>query len=178
MAKQTKAEKMRVALAKDVQLQLKSRAFRVETGNYCSGTAYDTVYNLGDTKPDGDVRNLVGSKLTKCTVCAKGALLIAHVLRNDKITVDEFIDFADGGLKEDNPVDSFTDKQWAEIEILFEGESIGHYDILGERNVEFLIEYNNLVLDDYDEKNRLRQIMQLIIDSAGKRVLLPHDDRF
>ncbi len=174
MARQTKAEKMRVLLAQDVQAQLRKRGgFRVETGSYIDGALYDKACAISEDQGDKDARTVLKGELTKCTVCAKGALFIAHIIRNDKVTVDELIEASDGSLSDETLVDAFTNQQWAEIEALFEdaGEYYNRAE-LGDTNFEFLKEYAQILLSE-DDKTRLSQIMQLIIDSNGKRVLLP-----
>jgi hypothetical protein len=161
--KQTKKEKLRVQIARDVLKHLNTRGVKVKTGQYVDGPVYEAMYERScDLELDQDAQKLL-RKVKPCTICAKGAILIAHVLRNDKMNALSFQNWADGDLKDGDPTGAFPSNMWRAIETLFERD-----DDVGLRSVaEYrLIDWAAAHLPSNDKK-RLRAIMNRIIKTKG-----------
>src|SRR5215813_1413937 len=96
--KLSKAE-MRVTLAKDVIRTIKyNQSVVVTEGQYLGGSLGRSIEDMIDEDLDGsiekqDARDVIKRLLKDgaiCSICAKGALLLSHVLRNDKMTLGRF----------------------------------------------------------------------------------------
>ena len=193
--KQSKAEQ-RVTLARDVIRQIQGW-LEVEAGAYITGDLFYTITDQVELENGGkqDARKVL-KKLRRegepCTVCAKGALLIAHVLRNDKMKLERFQKLADGLLACSSPGSgtyprgiAFTAKQLDEIEGLFEG------GIVGEETKRFFTSEEEQAVKDWygyqdpctpwsgfliprieSDHERLIAIMRLVIKNKGKKILL------
>ena len=191
----------RVQLAKDVIKHVSSydNQIEVSAGSYIEGNlAYviaqkldygndDDVPESDDDVPESDAREFLKATLPKtpCDVCAKGALLISHVLRNDKMSLKRFYELSHNMSsctlsgtdtlcgRETYPKGiAFTPKQLDEIEALFEG------DVVGRARDSFtdlqLSEMRNWHIDNntYDSLDLLVRIMKLVIKNKGAKVLL------
>lgn len=190
----TKAEKekMRVALARDVIRTIRgSRTIEIQDGAYIEGgLAYRIEEQIECKNGSKDARTVIKRFMRQgesCSVCAKGALLIAHVLRNDKMSLRKFHKLgrsmgACTVVKKNYPRGiGFTARQLDEIEGLFEG------GVLGAARDHFTSEQLDIVRDwygkrmswtgyrepdIYDPGLRLIAIMKLVIKNKGKKILL------
>lgn len=110
--KMTKAER-RVAIAKDVIAQLKTKRFKATRGTVLGG--------ISDKIIEGDYLTAqlcdVLPKFKKCHVCARGAIFISAVERFNNYTGEDFdADWVDGAS-----LRYFTKSQLDMIECAFEG---------------------------------------------------------
>jgi len=191
-----KRTEMRVALARDVLKQIKASRLRVVSGRYVDGPLQTALKRkLNSAAPDmwspvpDEVCNLDARDLIKgefkgkpCSTCAKGALFVAHVLRNDKVTLERFVNVELQHLTstvenegEENPIPAFTPRQLDEIEMLFESQSFfnAHHD--GEtwtRNQLNKLRGYRLKLKGKAARVRLETIMKLIIRNKGRKIVL------
>lgn len=153
----TDSEK-RVTLAKDVISQLKKNKL-----NACSGT-YLMIINL-DNVEDNEQLNKVLKKQGTCEVCAKGALFISHIMRNNHFTVGDYYSCR----KNDNEkikerLDSlFSLSQLELIEKAFEGESHDN-ELKDSTLIDLANEFHYYYEDD---EERLIAIMNNIIENKG-----------
>ena len=121
---QTKAER-RVTLAKDVLAQLAAARFKARRQVY---------FRVNLTKDErenanGSLKEILPEKV--CTVCAKGAVFAAHVLRNNEFRIGRLVDESDsgeaacrylgGGECVRQVSDAFDAITLAELECAFEG---------------------------------------------------------
>lgn len=87
-AKMSRADQ-RVTIARDVLKELANNVLVVSEGEY-SNIENDDELEIGFIENDTrSLRDLL-PKITKCNVCAKGALLICIVARRNKVTVKQF----------------------------------------------------------------------------------------
>lgn len=154
----TPSEK-RVTLAKDVISQLKKNKLSAQSGIY--------VDLLLDNKvEDSEQLNKVLKKQGTCEVCAKGALFISHIMRNNHFTIGDYYSCHKTTYNEKikKRLDSlFSLSQLELIEKAFEGET--HDNDLKDND---LIDLANEFYDYYeDDKERLIAIMNNIIKNKG-----------
>lgn len=153
----TPSEK-RVTLAKDVISQLKK-----EKLNACSGT-YLMIDNLDNVEVNEQL-NKVLKKQGTCEVCAKGALFISHIMRNNHFTIADYHSFSktDNEKIKERLGSLFSLPQLELIEKAFEGENVDN-DLKDGTLIDLADEFH----DNYkDDTERLIAIMQNIIKNKG-----------
>lgn len=120
-AKMTAAQK-RVAIARDVIKQLK-----IKLTSACHLYFWGEIDDIiGGANPLSDVRELIKKSNVKenlCEVCAKGALVIAHILRFNGVNVSDFRR-AENRIGNESPIPYFSDRQFNLIEALYEGNGV------------------------------------------------------
>lgn len=183
---------MRVTLAKDVIRTIKTNnAVSVEQGSYIDGRLSEVLNDMVELEDKGrtDARKVLKRlKGTPCIICAKGALLLTHVLRNDKMNLQRFVDLAAdmNGCSDlragTYPAGiAFTRRQLDEIEGLFEGQVIGREAAAAftETQHQTIRNWYSEGADIYgyrepklDHDERLIAIMKLVVKSKGKKILL------
>lgn len=156
--KKSDAQK-RVAIARDVIKQLKS-----ELIGACHLYFYGKIYDIlsAENNPLADVRALIRkAKIKKnlCDVCAKGALLIAHILRFDKMNVSE-VQRAERLIYSYSSIPYFTNEQFNLIETLYESNGYKLGPASPWRKF-----YDRI--DDLRNEDRLIAIMKEIIRRRG-----------
>jgi len=187
-----KRTEQRVALAKDVLKQIASKQYTIMHGEYIGGAlhneaveldsrrAFNTQYRYTQPKKEQDMRDLLEGDLkgAGCKVCSKGALFMAHILRNDRVTLSEFVNVSLGyiqqSVKKDgrkNPIPAFTPRQLDEIEVLFEGKSfIDGNAFSTSEGLKLKAALKKLFR--LSPENRLAAIMRRIIRNKGTKVVL------
>jgi hypothetical protein len=163
-SKMTKAEK-RVAIAKDVLIQIKKGISIPTTDNYFGGLS-GKICNL--TYEKEELQNILPE--SKCEVCAKGALFIADILRRDNFQIDRNTNIY-GGTIHKRLTDIFTRNQLDLIETAFEK------NVIEDENKYLVINYVERTevakaairfgRRYTTEKNRLIGIMNNIIKNKG-----------
>lgn len=164
--KATKSQK-RVMIAQDVLAQLKAKRYIPE-----SGVWVEPRYKSGKMgNEEESVQKLFAEKnITKCNVCALGAMFMSCTNMNNNTTVDDLDDECTGMLgdlisdnyKLSNGLNRiFTYQQLALIETYFENGDgyFQHQDIDYDHLDKFSVTYN--------EDERLEQIMKNIIENQG-----------
>jgi hypothetical protein len=169
-------QQARVLIAQDVIQQLEMKKLVALSGTYCKVFKKSTrsLFTESDIEQNRDVRDVLLERAAYCQVCAKGAILIATILRFDQMPVRETFPGSDGSgydwnlnyVADDGDYKGyFSRDQLRMIEIAFEG----WYDkIIGKdrAGVEVLIGRfpRRVGSGDHD---RLIAIMQNIIDNGG-----------
>ena len=171
--KATKAQK-RVMIAKDVLAQLKAKRYIPE-----SGVWVEPMYKsrkMGNEEES--VQKLFAEKnITKCNVCALGAMFMSCTNMNNNTTVGDLEDECGGVLGElieDNYKLSnglnriFTCQQLALIETYFENGG-GYFETGGRYFQHRVVDYDHLdkFSITYNEDKRLELIMKNIIENQG-----------
>ena len=182
----TKTEQ-RVALAKDVIKQLTKKELRAVKGEYVSGPLSKAARQLNDISEYSesgfiylnenlDMRDLINNQLKAktCTVCVKGALFLAHILRNDKVTLDEFINVELGNLRDKEascPIPAFTPRQLDEIEMLYESDGFFRGRVINwsDNDIKKFKTIRKRLPSKPDE--RLKAIMRRIIKNKGRSII-------
>lgn len=147
--KEMSVAKKRVAIAKDALKQIKLRNFIVETGTYCDV----------DIKKDlsGNLKKILQTE--QCTVCAKGALFAADILKrgnynfNDNNALPLWFSAKESQTTE-RLKGIFSTKQLDLMEIAFEG----YYE--DEAAYNFFSKYK-------DNEERLIAILENVIKNEG-----------
>lgn len=148
--------KARVLIAKDVIAQLDAR--KLEAGGF-----YQIICHGIDRNADAK------SHLpAKCRVCAKGAVLLAHIERFNSVTVGEALNanHETAAAK----ATYFSVKQLDEIEAAFEGGFIGDAPSPTAEKTAYrwATRYPHVLASDHFHRNdRLRAIMSNIIRNKG-----------
>jgi hypothetical protein len=117
--KLTKPEK-RVAVCKDVIKYLGTEKLKAYTGIYFKAPGIDAF-----EKPDGSAQ-ITLAKLPSCQVCAKGALFVCTVLKQNQVSNDEFerVDMNSGSDLSSAMKELFSASQLRLIETEFEGRDM------------------------------------------------------
>lgn len=163
---------MRVALARDVIKQLKTKQLVATHGGYVTGPLKNKANRKNwadDSSDDLNMRDLIKGEFKEdsCYVCAKGALFLAHILRNDKVTLNQFLNAQFVPSKTNPLVPAFTPRQLEEIECLYEG-----FTYLDGTNAALVkVEAANKQIKGRGQE-RLIAIMKLIIRNKGKKIVL------
>jgi hypothetical protein len=174
----------RILIANDVIQQIRAKTLIARRGYYNvdPDSVSDVKFGLGD---NDDIQNAV-CKLKECTVCAKGALLIAQIKRFDKVTLGHFAKACSfyGCESASSPLTRlFTPRQMAEMEYIFEGEHHSwntslkshEYVKLNAFKEELCQRFTQGVnlYDGYGNADDvLIAIMEKIIDNDGRRIVL------
>ncbi len=98
----------RLAVVKDAIIQLKRQKFVASMGTVCSLSGPADLYNVSDHTVDAQLhiqKYLKSSSKGKCHVCARGALLISTVNKENSTPLD-VIRFASGSFEKGNNVDN------------------------------------------------------------------------
>lgn len=170
-ADQTRAER-RVTLAKDVLAQLATARFRAQRQTY---------FRVNLTKdergnPNGSLKDILPEKV--CTVCAKGAVFAAHVLRNNEFSIGNLRDESEYGGADCRYAgsyeckrqvdDAFDDVALAKLECAFEGldkngapmnsHTLGYYEA---------VEWSKLFPRKLGAEARLTSLMNNLVRNKG-----------
>lgn len=167
---QMSRKQRRIAVAEDVIANIYAKRLRVRTGSYVNP---DSSYNLDALLEFGFTNEQIMEKLKeKCTVCAKGALMICKVAKfNNFDLMGEDINNWDGNKTIEVLDDAFDKEELDQIEAAFEG------------NPEYLDECDDYLDDDDEDRfdkdyghwrrnfpdaeDRLLAIAQNIVDNDG-----------
>ena len=164
--KTTKAQK-RVMSAKDVLAQIKAKRYFAESGEWVnplwSGDQKSIDIKLN---PNSSIKDAFKSKaINSCQVCALGGLFMSCTNLNNNTTVQDLKDETYMGdlVADDDKISNglnriFTQKQLMLIETYFEGGE-GYFKGDDEKTQTFL--------ESYNDDERLKMIMQNIIDNNG-----------
>jgi len=163
----TKEAKLRVAIAKDVLKWITPKNVNSGTGYVCSNKE-GTSSLLGDK----DSKKVAVKLQKKCSVCAKGALLLSVVAKYNEFDFaatnmdDNYIAIDHAALK-DRLTEFFDPGQLDLIEVAFESTEPPN-----ERDKEYYT-VSNFKAQQFGGKyskdiTRLRKIMQNIIDNDGE----------
>lgn len=152
------SNKKKVAIAKDVLLQLSIKKYWADPGNYL-GVETDVNYNE-------DPQACLADKSTTCSVCAIGALFISKVRIGNQFggSIQEAID---GNKMVRHLRGIFSENELRYMEFAFEGNVQGGASFNekeSEKAIAFCDKYN-------DSTKRLKAIMENIIKNKGKFVL-------
>lgn len=180
----------RVVIAKDVIELIAVKVARVRRGTYLSLIIDDAV----------DGRQLIGEQLNghlnkeevRCEVCAKGALLLSHINRNNnyRISPNFFGDIRSDELNSQNAVMSrlsgiFYERQLNAIETAFEkGVVILDSDLVCGKTADGFFKETDFAKDCIafgkkykDDKRRLIGIMNNVIKNKGQFIPPPRPAR-
>lgn len=149
----------RVAVARDALAWLRAGALQAETGNYVKPFQELPIYTLDGHK---QLRDVV---FGETTVCALGALFIAHVVRFDDCTVAEY---AHSRLQQRNLIETkmkgtFEPKELELIESAFECGDLTYLS-WPKKTVDDAIAFGNRYRS---ARNRLVAILENIIANEG-----------
>ena len=164
--KATKAQK-RVMIAKDVLAQIKAKRYFAESGEWVKPLWSDDQKSI-DIKldPNSSIKDAFKSKaINSCQVCALGGLFMSCTNLNNNTTVQDLKDETYIGelVADDDKISNglnriFTQAQLMLIESYFEGGE-GYFRGGNEKTQTFL--------ESYNDDERLKIIMQNIIDNNG-----------
>lgn len=90
-SKLSKSARNRILLAKDVIAQLECGKLVAESGTYVLvnlKAEYLQLFTQSDFESGHDVRDVLKLKAKSCKVCAKGAVLIATIMRFDEMPIN------------------------------------------------------------------------------------------
>jgi hypothetical protein len=158
----------RVIVARDVLAALKAKRIEPTTGTYLDvGTERGSRTERGSSllylavanNPLGSFQDLL-PQLPKCNVCAKGAIFVCTVLRQNQVTNGELRSLTTTGLFVDKNLSEalkgvFSPAQLCKIENEFECRRVfrGPYAVMG--------------LQRFPAKRRMREIMLNIVANGG-----------
>lgn len=160
--------KRRVAVAKDVLKQLRTKKYIAMTGVYIS---FDNIKDERDSEGDvidvfeegvyanKDLQEILPELI--CTVCAKGAILASRVNLFNECELDKDIDFDNEAGEVAEEV--FGLKQATLIEAAFEGWDACNADVTREEG----IKCKALIAKYPKSLNRMRVIMNNIVRNKG-----------
>jgi hypothetical protein len=159
----------RVLIAKDVIKQLKAKKLRALSGTYVRvrQNRGGKLFRDQDVEDGLDVRDVLRQRAKQCDVCAKGAILIATIMKFDNMPVmPEFLssDAFDvlGMVACGNRYDGFFSQgQLDQIERAFENPELDDCVTLNP----LMVKYPRGKRDG--DHNRLIAIMENIIDNGG-----------
>lgn len=162
-----------VAVAKDVLKQLRLRKLNMHHGSYMTKFSALPVRNLTailQKRPDADLQEVVDCLAPKCSVCAKGALILskARLLDNVPLKLVCKIDYTGKvnlgcGDPSENLLDCFSQKQLDLIETAFE-KSDEFEGVNSESAVGHALSFG----EQYDDPAKLmRAIMKNVIENNG-----------
>ena len=164
--KATKAQK-RVMIAKDVLAQIKAERYFPERGEWVRPLWSDDQKSI-DIKldPNSSIKDAFKSKaINSCEICALGGLFMSCTNLNNNTTVQDLKDETYIGdlVADDDKISNglnriFTQGQLMLIESYFEGGE-GYFRCGNEKTEAFL--------ESYNDDERLKIIMQNIIDNNG-----------
>ena len=142
----------RIEVARDVIKLLREKRIVATTGVYFRAKLQR---RLAKNKTV-DVQELLSSKqVTKCEVCAKGAMMVAHVMKHDNFNIKAYdgksVVRTDGWSCIDPLLDTFSEAQLSAIEAAFE-----------------CFDDNDWGTKYRDNDARLRAIMRRIIKNGGE----------
>jgi hypothetical protein len=161
--------KKRVAIAKDVLAQLKTKKFIAQSGTYVDT---DVILTKADLKRDA---SLVLDKAPSCTVCGIGGLFVSAVCQADKAPVSQFgynsgdegADFQVDGQSAYNYLEQFFDSQTlVNIESAFEQESFSRWT--DTETFHGSTDAKRFAYNESDDNTRLRLIMENIVKNRGE----------
>jgi hypothetical protein len=182
--KKTKVQR-RLEVVKDAIKQLKAKKITANTGDVVNFN-YDSPLGLLSQSEDNDKeiqkylqKLLKISKKPVCKVCARGALLISTINKENNFTVGDLCNISSGSFSKNSVEDKrllklFSDKQLALIEEAFERNS--HYDLdefgINMLNYSILSEEEGLLAHKFsdkfpDAKKRLIAIFENIVKNKG-----------
>lgn len=149
----------KIELARDVIKQIQARNLDVQTGTFVQAWALDL--NIVDAQKA--LRDLF-KRRKKCEVCAKGSLLVSKVLRDDKISSQDFL-FRTHTSTANQTLTDFTKAELDEIEVAFEGRVFVWTSPRVSQNK--VKAYHNKYLAALKPKDRLIRIMKRVIRNKG-----------
>lgn len=165
----------RVAIARDVLELLDLKKIKANQGAYIRG--------IRELKPSLDVKEELSKHNAYCNACAKGSMLLSHIMRFNECDVGTLNNYSDGPDSMNDALHErlkvFEPHQLNLIECAFEGRVVVGYLTSTE---EYLcrtffeshfttLEWGNSYTWDSAVDSRLRAIMQNIIDNNGTFVL-------
>jgi hypothetical protein len=163
----------RIAIAKDVIKHLDSKKLNAKSGAYCIFKSEAGQPPLSESDGGSDLRGLLSTKVHHCDVCAKGAMFIAHVMRFNEVKLPSadwaYFDPArafNGESFVTSPLQYFDEDQLDLIEAAFEGD-----DVQGSLSEEETDDAESFSLSHENDDERLRAIMQNIVDNGGTFLL-------
>lgn len=156
----------RVAIARDVLLQLRKKRFHSKLGSYVK---IPNLWEIDDT--DRQANECISDGSATCLVCAKGALFMSHVMKTNHISLNEVNDIGEFRIKK--RLKMFSKRQLDMIECAFEKRVVEDDDRV-------LKDYDNIHEQitplahsaikfgrKYNQLNRLSAIMKNIIKNNG-----------
>lgn len=164
--KATKAQK-RVMIAKDVLAQIKAKRYFAESGEWVKPLWSDDQKSIAiKLYPKSSIKDAFKSKaINSCRVCALGGLFMSCTNLNNNTTVQDLKNETYIGdlVADDDKISNglnriFTQGQLMLIESYFEGGE-GYFRDGNEKTQTFL--------ESYNDDERLKIIMQNIIDNNG-----------
>ncbi len=168
----TDAQK-RVQICKDVIKWLDSGKLKAQSGIYCSINK-----GLSKVKANDELRPLIlEGSIPQCNVCAKGAMFMSCVLKDNHLNKSEYVKVFKNGRNTQSTISErlpeFTQKQLDLIESYFEGALLGlceeSQDYLDRTENPFDLDLELLgeFKDNFTADERLRLIMRNIISNNG-----------
>lgn len=112
----------RIAIAKDVLKHIKAGALIPTSGWYFKSSEVRDVQREIPFTETRELQELLQGKT--CQVCAKGALFISDILKNDDFQVGTYTDIDEGGIMCDRLEGIFERGQLDLIECAFEGGTV------------------------------------------------------
>lgn len=158
-AKLTPAAK-RVAIMEDVlALTRDNKGIQIQTGSYCE---------VDSDESSVDLQTVVNTKPSSCTVCAMGAIFLAHAHLFDQVQLHN--KYGNLGAGDSTIIEAlkgyFSEDQLRLIELAFEGYSVDDFE---DHTME---PYGQKWKDQYDSPRlRVRAIAQNVIRNKGTFVI-------
>lgn len=173
--------KARVEIAKDVIAGIAVGKLTPQRSGYLNLSLYTGVGYPHKKEAQVSLRDKIPA-LTKCQACAVGSVLLAVVARDNKLLATVYEDgtiTATDNSREGflGPLASyFTHSELAYMEAAFEGQAHAPLSTSAEDDFtlrKFARVFRPSVLDDFthDSHERVKQLMQSIIDNKGKLCL-------
>jgi hypothetical protein len=151
----------RVAVARDALAWLRAGALQAETGAYVTPTNEAPFFYLDDH------RQMRDAVFGETTVCALGALFIAHIVRFDHCTVSEYITANGRSMSnfiEDKLKDTFDLLALGFIESAFERCDMTSSSYVTQKEIDAAVAFGKRYRKDRD---RLEAILRNIVRNNG-----------
>lgn len=181
-------QEQRIAIAKDVILQLELGKFEASSGTYFELVAKSELYD-GD-----DLQKVIENRTESCSVCAIGAVFASKVRLGNNVVISKWdINETEVGLSSSCLLEAteniFSEKQMRLMEFAFEGDDINYIfytNNLGLSDFESKKEYNKAYKElerinkacesfyknyEYDNSKRMVAIMQNVITNNGEFII-------
>jgi hypothetical protein len=158
----------RVAIAKDALKWLNNGIYSAQEGVYCAVRRTGTYYAEGNEQ----VNVLIANENVNCQVCAKGALLMSHIMFTNKVSLSESHYFGDSDAIQNRLKNVFSKSQLDLIETAFEKDVIryrnkylinskGNYTKVASKAIRFGEKYK-------EDQSRLVAILKNIVKNKGQ----------
>lgn len=161
----------RLHVALDVVAQILCGALLPTKGKIFQDSFSDALRFYSDNNSGKTVLGEIVTPKAECEVCAKGAIIIAHTMRFNVLTVCDLRN--QENFQKQHQLPEFSKRQMAEIEVLFEGALYEwSQPLFSQVSANRMTKYFNDNLESLSPPQRLIHIMGLLIKNQGKFIVL------